>query len=255
MKSTHDSATLKEFVRATYADIVTSPERGGCCGPTASTTCFADDYASISGHVAEADYGLGCGIPTRHARLAPGETVLDLGSGAGNDVFIAAAEVGPTGHAIGVDFTPEMVERALANARSIGASNVDFRLGDLEDMPVDDASVDVIVSNCVLNLVPDKHLAFREMNRVLKPGGRFAISDIVTLGELPSAIRQSPALYAACVSGAIEKHDYLAGLQAAGFIDVSIASEKGVGMDDPSAGGVDVANVLASITVTGRKPS
>ena len=171
---------------------------------------IGDAYAGVAGHLAEADLNLGCGVPTRHAALAAGETVLDLGSGAGNDVFIARHEVGPEGRVIGVDMTPEMIVKARANASKLGYDNVEFRLGEIERMPVEAGSVDVVISNCVLNLVPDKAGAFAEMFRVLRPGGRFCVSDIVATGELPPPVQDAAGLYVGCVAGAMPEEDYLA---------------------------------------------
>jgi ubiquinone/menaquinone biosynthesis C-methylase UbiE len=176
--------------------------------------------------VKEADLGLGCGIPTRHAKLGPGETVLDLGSGAGNDAFVARRIVGARGRVIGVDMTPPMITKARRNARKMGYSNVEFRLGDIEKLPLDADSVDVVISNCVLNLVPDKKAAFAEMFRVVKTGGRFCVSDIVTRGTLPDKAREAAVLYAGCVSGAIPKEEYVGGLAEAGFKDVRIRKER-----------------------------
>ena len=190
---------IRTLVRERYGAIVR--EGASCCAP-ASCGCgpemapdglnmIGDAYAGVAGHLAEADFNLGCGVPTRHAALAAGETVLDLGSGAGNDVFIARHEVGPEGRVIGVDMTPEMIVKARANASKLGYDNVEFRLGEIERMPVDAGSVDVVISNCVLNLVPDKAGAFAEMFRVLRPGGRFCVSDIVATGELPPQVQEA----------------------------------------------------------------
>jgi SAM-dependent methyltransferase len=169
-----------------------------------------------------ADLGLGCGHPTALASLQPGEVVLDLGSGAGIDCFLAADKVGETGRAIGVDMTPEMIERARENARREGMDNVEFRLGEIEHLPVADASVDVVISNCVINLSPDKPQVFREAFRALRPGGRLLVSDIVLRGELPNAIRDSMESYVGCVAGASQIGDYLAAIRDAGFRDVTV---------------------------------
>ena len=202
-----------------------------CCGPQ-STCCgttytiMSDDYTGLKGYVPEADLGLGCGLPTEHAGIDTGMTVLDLGSGAGNDAFIAATLTGPEGSVIGVDMTQEMIERANVNKGKLGAKNVDFRLGEIENMPVDTASVDVVISNCVLNLVPGKARAFAEIARVLKPGGHFCVSDIVLEGEIPASLQQIAELYAGCVSGAIQKPDYLGLINEAGFEQVQVVKEK-----------------------------
>ena len=180
----------------------------------------------MAGRLEEADLNLGCGVPTRHAALRAGETVLDLGSGAGNDVFIARHEVGPEGRVLGVDMTPDMIAKARANAAKLGYDNVEFRLGEIEQLPVEAGSVDVVISNCVLNLVPDKARAFAEMARVLRPGGRFCVSDIVATGELPEGVRAAAGLYVGCVAGAIPETDYLALLAKAGFEGVRIVEPK-----------------------------
>jgi arsenite methyltransferase len=219
----------------------------------------------MSGHLAEADFNLGCGVPTRHAALAPGETVLDLGSGAGNDVFIARHEVGPEGRVIGVDMTPEMIARARVNASKLGYENVEFRLGEIERMPVEAGSVDAVISNCVLNLVPDKANAFAEMFRVLRPGGRFCVSDIVATGELPLQVHDAAGLYVGCVAGALPEADYLALLGDVGFERVRVAEAKPVTLpDDALAPHMDADElaafrasgiVLKSVTVLGSKPA
>jgi arsenite methyltransferase len=204
-------------------------------------------------------------VPTRHAALAAGETVLDLGSGAGNDVFIARHEVGPEGRVVGVDMTPEMIDKARANAAKLGYDNVEFRLGEIERMPVDDGSIDVVISNCVLNLMPDKAAAFAEMFRVLRPGGRFCVSDIVATRELPPAVRDAAGLYVGCVAGAMPEANYLALLSDVGFERVHIAEAKAVAIpDDALAPHMDASEiaafrasgtVLKSVTVIGSKPT
>lgn len=262
---------LKLVVRDRYADIAKTAEAAtSCCGPQ-STCCgttytiMSDDYTHMEGYVPEADLGLGCGLPTEHAGIAPGMTVLDLGSGAGNDVFIAAKLTGADGRVIGIDMTPEMIARAEANKAKLGAGNVEFRLGEIEHMPVDDASVDVVISNCVLNLVPDKRRAFAEMARVLRPGGHFCVSDIVLEGEIPAALKQVAELYAGCVSGAEQKTAYLGMIGEAGFAGVRIAKEKLI--EIPVETLRDLTTDLAehersmndarllSITVIGTKPA
>jgi len=216
----------KQLVKEKYAEVVETT--GSCCGPACCGTEFdvSESYAGKDGYVAEADYSLGCGIPTDVSEIKEGETVVDLGSGAGNDVFVARSLVGEKGRVIGVDFTPAMVRKARTNLAKLGFTNVEFTQGDIEDIPLENGVADIIISNCVLNLVPDKTKAFGEMHRILKPGGRFAISDIVTVGELPSAAKSVAELYAGCVSGAVRKEEYVAGLQAAGFSDVVIRKEK-----------------------------
>jgi SAM-dependent methyltransferase len=187
---------------------------------------MSESYDGKEGYAAGADLGLGCGLPTEYADLRPGQTVLDLGSGAGNDAFVALAAVGPTGRVIGVDMTPDMIEKARANAQRLGHVNVEFRLGEIEHLPVADASVDRILSNCVLNLVPDKDAAHREMFRVLKSGGRFSVSDIAMEGDVSSAIREAAALYVGCVAGAISREAMQRSLEAAGFTDVQMTEVK-----------------------------
>lgn len=251
-----ESIERKRIVREKYAALATGAETGeSCCGascgcgPDLPTDFIGDAYTQVEGYVAEADLQLGCGIPTDHAALQPGETVLDLGSGAGIDAFVARQFVGETGRVLGVDMTPEMVAKARQNAETLGYENVRFLLGEIEAMPVEAGTVDVVLSNCVLNLVPEKVPAFAEMHRVLRPGGRFCISDVVTRGVLSDEVLQSAELYAGCVSGALDEGDYLAALRAAGFADVRVVTEKPL-----HAPGVD-AGTLVSITVTGTKPA
>ncbi|WP_243303303.1 arsenite methyltransferase [Geothrix oryzisoli] len=235
-----DSETLKSAVRDRYAGFVTKNQ--SCCGPSTSCGCAPGDASLELGYdpkdlaaVPEgANLGLGCGNPVALAALKPGETVLDLGSGAGFDAFLAAQRVGPGGHVIGVDMTPEMIARATALARKHGYGNVEFRQGDIEALPVDDASVDVILSNCVVNLAPDKAKVFREAFRVLKAGGRLHVSDLVLARPLPEALLQDLDAYAACISGAMLKDDYLAAIRAAGFEGVTVASERGFGLAELS---------------------
>jgi SAM-dependent methyltransferase len=266
-----DSDAVRTAVREKYAAIATGSE-AGCCAPTscgcgpdvlAEIQFIGDDYASVEGHVPEADLGLGCGVPTELAELADGQTVLDLGSGAGLDAFVARRIVGDAGRVIGVDMTPEMVAKARANAAMLGYENVDFRLGEIEALPVDRDTVDVAISNCVLNLVPDKARAFAEMYRVLKPGGHFCVSDIVTRGELPEEVRRSAELYAGCVAGAVDEADYLDGLRAAGFVGVEVRKSHEVQVPDSVLAGYLTADEVAtlresgagvwSLTVFGRK--
>jgi ubiquinone/menaquinone biosynthesis C-methylase UbiE len=215
--------------------------------------------------MAEADLGLGCGLPTEHAGLAPGQTVVDLGSGAGNDVFIARSVVGDTGRVIGVDMTTEMIDKARANAERRGFKNVEFRLGDIESLPVDDAAADIVVSNCVLNLVPDKRLAFAEIFRVLKPGGRFCVSDIVIQGELPAELRGVAELYVGCVAGALAAEEYIGIIHETGFTGIDIKAVKRLDLPDEymlkyigagklAAYRASGAAVL-SVTVVGARPS
>lgn len=222
------SESLKTLVREKYSAIATEASKGcGCgCSPSDEFSFVGEDYTKIKGYMPDADLNLGCGVPTELANIQPGQTVLDLGSGAGLDVFTARAIVGETGRVIGVDMTPEMNKKARKNAKKLGYTNVDFLQGDIEDLPVDSETVDVIVSNCVLNLVPDKAKAFSEMYRVLKPGGHFCVSDIVVDGILPASIQHAAELYTGCVSGAVVKNTYLETIAAAGFTDINILKER-----------------------------
>jgi SAM-dependent methyltransferase len=247
--------SLRATVRDTYAAVARG-EALSCCGPTGCTdevNMIGDAYDGIEGYVADADLRLGCGLPVEHAGLAPGLTVLDLGAGAGLDAFVARHVVGETGRVLGVDFTPEMVEKARANAAKLGVENVQFEHGDIEALPFADASVDVVISNCVLNLVPDKPRAFAEMARVLRPGGHFCVSDVVSRGDLPEAVRASAELYAGCVAGAIDQAEYLARLRAAGFERVEVVTERPI--DLPEGLLPDGAKTpLYSVTVRGVRP-
>ncbi|MGZ5245793.1 MAG: arsenite methyltransferase [Flavitalea sp.] len=224
---------LKELVREKYAQIATQDKdtnASSCCGAGSCSTevynIMSEDYDKLEGYNPDADLGLGCGLPTQFAKIKKGDVVIDLGSGAGNDAFVARHETGETGKVIGIDFTPAMVERARANAELCGFNNVEFRQGDIEKMPVSANVADVIVSNCVLNLVPNKKAVFAEIFRVLKQGGHFSISDIVLEGELPEKIQQAAEMYAGCVSGAIQKKEYLDLISEAGFKGVLVQKEK-----------------------------
>jgi SAM-dependent methyltransferase len=251
----------KELVRRRYASIVTGkplPVSASCCASTELSSFVEQGYPEMEGYAREADLSLGCGIPTAHAGIAAGETVLDLGSGAGNDVFIASRAVGPAGRVIGVDMTPEMIAKAKANAAKLGAANVDFRLGEIENLPVESGTVDVVISNCVVNLVPDKAKAFSEIHRVLKPGGRFSVSDIVVDGELPAAVRKNAEMWAGCVSGALQKDEYLGIARNAGF-DVKIEKEREIEIPEEivaaALAGIRLETPvrILSITLAGRK--
>lgn len=232
---------IRKKVRQTYARAATGG--GGCCGPAkspAKTSCCgtpsAKDLSERVGYTGEelssipeeANLGLGCGNPVALASLREGETVLDLGSGGGIDCFLAARRVGPGGRVIGVDMTPEMIHLARENAQKNGVPNVEFRLGEIESLPIADAAVDAAISNCVINLSPDKERVFREIFRVLKPGGRMMVSDIVLTGELPEKVKASVAAYTGCIAGALQRDDYLAAIRAAGFKDVKVVAETGV---------------------------
>ena len=221
---------LKQLVREKYAAIAQHPKHGGCCSSDASCgvdySFIGDEYEGKDGYVAEADLGLGCGLPTEFAKIKEGQTVVDLGSGAGNDCFIARAETGPTGKVIGLDFTMEMVEKARLNAEKMGFQNVVFHLGEIDQNPLPDNLADVVVSNCVFNLVPNKKKAFSETYRIIKHGGHFSISDVVVQGKIPEGLRNEAELYAGCVSGAMDKEDYLSVITAAGFKNIQIQKEK-----------------------------
>ncbi len=230
---------LKELVRQKYSEIALqdkSDNQASCCGAGGCSTevynIMTDDYTNLEGYNPDADLGLGCGLPTQFAKIKKGDTVIDLGSGAGNDAFIARKETGDTGIVIGIDFTPAMINLAKANAEKLSYSNVEFRQGDIENMPVASNIADVIVSNCVLNLVPNKDAVIKEIFRALKPGGHFSISDIVLEGSLPSNIQQAAEMYAGCVSGAIQKQVYLELIKHNGFEDITIQKEKPIIVPD-----------------------
>jgi arsenite methyltransferase len=232
---------LKELVREKYAAIAEQSQTQNatsCCGATSSCcgdevyNIMADDYTKLDGYNPDADLGLGCGLPTEFAKIKEGDTVIDLGSGAGNDAFIARRFTGDKGKVLGVDFTEAMVKKARANAEKLGLNNVEFRLGDIDDMPVTSNYADVIVSNCVLNLVPNKHKVISEIFRVLKPGGHFSISDIVLEGELPVKWKEVAELYAGCVSGAIQKQVYLEIIEQAGFKNITLQKDKAIIIPD-----------------------
>ncbi len=234
MKNAKKSAEeLKETVRKKYSEI---SEQGAdynarsCCGAGGESTkvynIMTDDYSKIEGYNSDADLGLGCGLPTEFAQIKKGDYVIDLGSGAGNDCFVARHETGAEGKVLGIDFTESMIKKARENADKLGFHNVEFRYGDIEDMPVSDNVADVVVSNCVLNLVPDKPKVFAEIFRVLKPGGHFSISDIVLEGELPEALKNDAEMYAGCVSGATQKDEYLNDIREAGFENITIQKTK-----------------------------
>ncbi len=224
---------LKAIVRDKYTEIANNEKAlnaASCCGATEVTkevyNIMTDDYTTVDGYAADADLGLGCGLPTQFAQIKPGDTVIDLGSGAGNDCFVARHETGVTGKVIGIDFTDAMIQKARENAEKLGYNNVEFRHGDIETMPVVDNSADVVVSNCVLNLVPNKQAVIADIFRVLKPGGHFSISDIVLVGDLPESLRQDAEMYAGCVSGAIQRDAYLGFIEAQGFGHITVQKEK-----------------------------
>ncbi len=263
---------LKDLVKQKYSEIALQDQnenKASCCGAGGCSTevynIMSDNYETIEGYNPEADLGLGCGLPTAFALIKEGDTILDLGSGAGNDCFVARAQTGEKGKVIGVDFTPIMIEKARENAEKRGFNNVEFRLGDIEKLPLTSGVVDVIVSNCVLNLVPNKKKVFQEIIRVLKPGGHFSISDVVLIGNLPTELTQEAEMYAGCVSGAIQKETYLDLIMESGFIDIKIQKEKSISLPDDILKNYLDEDALASfknsdtgifsITVFARKPS
>ncbi len=262
---------IKDMVRRKYSEIALQEKdinQSSCCGSGCCSTevynIMSDDYTQLEGYNADADLGLGCGLPTQFAKIKKGDVVIDLGSGAGNDAFIARIETGETGKVIGIDFTPAMIDKARANAEKLGYHNVEFRQGDIEKMPVTANVADVIVSNCVLNLVPNKYGVIQEMSRVLKPGGHFSISDIVLEGTLPPKIQQAAEMYAGCVSGAIQKQAYLELIDVNGFKNVVLQKEKAIHIPDDILSQYLSAEEIAafrtsgtgilSVTVYGEKP-
>lgn len=266
------SEELKDLVRRKYAEIAQQDKAtnaSSCCGAGGCSTevynIMSDDYTTLEGYNPDADLSLGCGLPTEFAQIKPGDTVLDLGSGAGNDCFVARAATGPDGRVIGVDFTPEMIVKAKENARKLDYQNVEFRQGDIEALPLSACMVDVVVSNCVLNLVPNKRQALSEVLRVLKPGGHFSISDVVLVGELPSAIQGAAEMYAGCVSGALQEDEYLGIIQDLGFEEITVQKRKPIVVPDDILSNYLSAEKLAdfkaggtgifSITVFARKSS
>ena len=265
---------IKELVKEKYAAIAEQSQTqnaSSCCGATSSCcgdgvyNIMADDYTKLEGYNPDADLGLGCGLPTEFAKIKTGDTVIDLGSGAGNDAFIARKIVGENGKVLGIDFTEAMIAKARTNAEKLNFNNVEFRLGDIDDMPVTSNYADVIVSNCVLNLVPNKHKVISEIFRVLKPGGHFSISDIVLEGELPAKWKEVAELYAGCVSGAIQKQVYLEMIEAAGFKNVTLQKDKAIIIPDTILASYLSAEEIAaykngktkitSITVYADKPA
>lgn len=225
---------LKEMVKDRYSKIAEQSKtqnESSCCGGTdccgsIDYTIFADDYTKLKGYNPDADLGLGCGLPTAFAQIKEGDTVVDLGSGAGNDVFIAREITGDKGKVIGIDFTDVMIEKARANNDKLGFNNVEFRYGDIENLPITSNSTDVIISNCVLNLVPNKQKAFGEIFRTLKPGGHLSVSDIVTSGTLPENIRSAAEMYAGCIGGAMIKEEYIKIIKDTGFENIKLQKEK-----------------------------
>lgn len=266
-----ETTHVKDLVKEKYGEIAgqsRTQNLSSCCGSGNCSTevynLMADDYAGIDGYHAVADLGLGCGLPTEFAQIKKGDTVIDLGSGAGNDCFVARSLTGPEGHVIGIDFTPAMLEQAKKNAATLGYDNVSFIEGDIEKIPLPRETADVVISNCVLNLVPDKHKVLQEIFRVLKTGGHFSISDIVLEGSLPDVLRKAAEMYAGCISGAIQKQVYLELIEATGFTNITIQKEKEIVLpDDILSSYADAAAIQAfrnsgtgiySITVYAAKP-
>lgn len=235
-----------------------------CCGDGVEVSTFSDSYSSVDGYNPEADLGLGCGLPTEFAGINKGDHVLDLGSGAGNDCFVARALVGETGRVTGLDVTEQMILRAKENCTKLNFKNIDFILGDIEDMPFDDSFFDVVISNCVLNLVPDKHKAFKEIFRVLKPGGHFCVSDVVIKGKLSERMQKDAEMYAGCVSGASEMSEYLKIVEDSGFLNIQVHKQKEIRLPDSLLAEYNDANELTSyhngdtgifsITVSASRP-
>ena len=262
---------LKELVRQKYSEIALQDKEtnaASCCGSGCCSTevynIMSDDYTKLEGYNPDADLGLGCGLPTEFAAIKPGDVVIDLGSGAGNDCFVARSATGAAGKVIGIDFTEAMIEKARANAEKLGFHNVEFRQGDIEKMPVTAKVADVVVSNCVLNLVPNKRNVMNEIFRVLKSRGHFSISDVVLVGELPQNLKQAAEMYAGCISGAIQKDEYLALIKEAGFEAITVQKEKPITIPDDILRNYlseqEIADFrssgtgIYSITVFGRKP-
>ena len=236
---------IKKVVKEKYAEIAIATSKSSCCEPTKETSCCGpsnkkviaysminDDYSKLDGYVAEADLNLGCGLPTEFAGIKKGNTVIDLGSGAGNDVFIARSIVGETGKVIGLDFTEEMIFKANSNNEKLGYKNIEFKFGEIEQMPFENDTADVVVSNCVLNLVPNKHKAFSEIHRILKSGAHFCVSDIVLRGELNPELKKSAAMYAGCISGAVQQEEYLEIIKQSGFKNIEVKKSKRIDLPD-----------------------
>ena len=230
---------IKEMVKQKYAEIALQNQdtnASSCCGSGGCSTevynIMTDDYDHLEGYNPEADLKLGCGLPTEFAKIKKGDYVVDLGSGAGNDCFVARAETGESGKVVGIDFTPEMIEKARNNADKLGFNNVEFRLGDIENIPLMSNVADVVVSNCVMNLVPNKPKAFAEVQRILKPTGHFSISDIVLVGDLPEKIKNAAEMYAGCVASAIQMEDYLKIIENSGFKNMTLQKKKPIIVPD-----------------------
>lgn len=271
--TTSDNQSKKELVKQRYSELALNADelKGKCCCGTNPTTpskkvytIMSEDYSKLKGYEADADLGVGCGLPTEYACIKEGDTVLDLGSGAGNDCFIARAEVGETGKVMGLDFSPQMIEKARKNTDKRGYTNVEFIEGDIENMPLPDKTVDIVVSNCVLNLLPQKDKIFKEIYRVLKPGGHFCISDVVLKGFFPKEFTDNASMYAGCIASAIQKEDYVGEIEKADFTNIKIERTKTVLIpDDVLEEHLDKSTIekykagnvgIYSITVTGKRP-
>ncbi len=264
---------IKEIVQEKYGaianqSVLLNQTQGSCCGTSGCCgelefSMIGDEYSNIEGHNPEADLGLGCGLPTQYAGIRAGDHVLDLGSGAGNDCFVARVLVGETGKVTGLDFTAAMVAKATANNQKLGYTNIEFVQGDIEEMPLPDNQFDVIVSNCVLNLVPDKNKAFAQIMRVLKPGGHFCVSDVVIKGRLPEKLRKDAEMYVGCVAGAVSQTEYLQIIESQGFTNITIHKQKPIQIPDAILSRLVSAEELTdfknsdtgifSITVSGYK--
>ncbi|MDX9727156.1 MAG: arsenite methyltransferase [Bacteroidales bacterium] len=266
------SKELKQLVKEKYGSIAIQNSENqscccgsSCCGPEVDYTVFSEDYKDREGYNPDADMSLGCGIPTDFAGIKPGDYVLDLGSGAGNDCFVARAIVGESGKVTGLDMTEQMVAKARDNCAKLNYGNVEFVLGDIEEMPFGDRKFDVVISNCVLNLVPDKSLAFTEIFRVLKPGGHFCVSDVVLKGILSEKMKQDAEMYAGCVSGASEMYEYLKIVEDSGFVNVKVHKQKEIKLPETLLSEFNDTNELKayqkhdtgifSITVSAIKPA
>lgn len=265
---------LKELVKQSYNSLAVAADdkQKCCCNPLAPTapskkiyTIMSEDYSKLKGYEPDADLGVGCGLPTQYAGIQKGDTVVDLGSGAGNDCFIAREETGETGRVFGIDFAPKMLEKARNNASKRGFTNIEFLEGDIENVPLPDKTVDVVVSNCVLNLLPQKDKVFKEIYRVLKPNGHFCISDVVLNGFFPKEFTNNAALYAGCIASAIQRDEYLAEIEKANFVEIKIEHTKTVfipdevlqeHLDEVTIHKYKAGNVgIYSITVTGKRPN
>ncbi|HDP54627.1 MAG TPA: arsenite methyltransferase [Bacteroidetes bacterium] len=235
-----DKTNIKDVVREKYSQIAMQNQNSGCCcGCDCSGTnsqvdysTFSESYEHFNGYNPNADLNLGCGLPTEFAQIKVGNTVVDLGSGAGNDCFVAHSEVGEMGKVIGIDFTDQMIAKARENTEMLKLKNVEFNKGDIEEIPLSRSIADVVISNCLLNLVPNKQKAFAEIYRILKPGGHFSIGDVVLVGKLPENLRQNAELYAGCVSRTTQKNDYINTIRNARFCDISIQKEKPIEIPD-----------------------